>query len=191
MTQISILITWKQLCWGSLEKVSGSVFLVASSPLGNAKPQALHSHGKIEATSPPCCQDTDLFCQCFWSGYRLLWGRRWELAGDLKICLLEREKSGASKVLEKFQKEFQKLPQPGKDCCLPSAASGVRGVHCGQAISGTAARTALVYSEHIAVYIQGLYNTVQVLSECGCIWQDSSNQKYAFTRPHYHYFLSW
>jgi hypothetical protein len=31
-----------------------------------------------------------------------------------------------------------------------------RGHHCGQAISGTAARTALVYSEYVAAYIWGI-----------------------------------
>jgi hypothetical protein len=37
------------------------------------------------------------------------------------------------------------------------------GHHYGQAISRTAARTVLVYSECIEAYIQGLYNTVRVL----------------------------
>jgi hypothetical protein len=40
---------------------------------------------------------------------------------------------------------------------------------CGQAISGTAARTSQVYSEFIGAYIQGLYNTVQVLGGCHCV----------------------
>jgi hypothetical protein len=57
--------------------------------------------------------------------------------------------------------------------------------HCGRAMSGTAARTALVYSEYIVAYIQGLYNTVQVLGGCRCVRRDSSDQKYASTDKHF------
>ncbi len=57
--------------------------------------------------------------------------------------------------------------------------SGTITQRCGR--SGTAARTALVYSEYIAAYIQGLYNIVRVLGG-GCpVRQDTSEQKYAST----------
>ncbi len=62
--------------------------------------------------------------------------------------------------------------------CTVQEVLPYRGHHCSQAISGTAARLALVYAEYIATYIQGLYNTVQVLGGCHCVQPDSSDQKY-------------
>jgi hypothetical protein len=53
--------------------------------------------------------------------------------------------------------------------------------NCGRAVR-TAIGVVLVYSEHIAACIHGLYNTVPVLGTGRCVQQDSSNQKYASTQ---------
>ncbi len=53
----------------------------------------------------------------------------------------------------------------------------ILGHHCGCVVR-RAAETVLVYSEYIAAYIQGQYNTVWVLGSSRC---DSSDPKYAST----------
>jgi hypothetical protein len=48
--------------------------------------------------------------------------------------------------------------------------------YCGRAVR-RAAETALVYSEYITAYIQGLYNTVRELGGGRCVRQDGSDPK--------------
>jgi hypothetical protein len=67
-----------------------------------------------------------------------------------------------------------------KNTCTILAIHLIRGHHCRRAVKRAAERV-LVYSDYIATYLQGLYNTVWVLDGGPYVWRDSSDPKDAST----------